>query len=63
MNQPITFSFSTSYITIIFNHINVKEDIIAKEELLQKKFKCKDENALERCEIIVNKLTPLDLNT
>ena len=43
----------------IFNHINVKEDIIGKEELLQKKFKCKGENALERCEIIVNKLTPL----
>lgn len=43
----------------IFNHINVKEDIIAKEELLQKKFKCKGENSLERCEIIVNKLTPL----
>ena len=43
----------------IFNHINTEEDIIAKDEMLQKKLKSKGENSLEKCEIVVSEITPL----
>ena len=46
---------------LIFHHINTERDVIAKEEILKKKFKSNGEDSLEKCEVLVSPSTPLKL--